>query len=234
MYYLRDLTIYNKDVFEERPPLMNKISLSPFFSFNQSEVTKFRAELALLVKELTILYSTRNVVTLVTQPNEEDAVALEMVAKEREAESLSQPQHNEQVNVTKTADAATTEKPTTQVEPLSEQEMPARVPEPINSSECNAVTQEKPLSESKMISICPQANSIVNAMRESFYKIYGEHYETVKEYGTSVMTRASYDEKVNLLVDSERYKGRMKPSDMQNAINRFVLIGKVKGSQLYR
>ena len=231
MYYLRDLTIYNKDVFEERPPLMNKISLSTFFSFDQFEVTKFRAELALLLKELTSLYSTRNVISLLTQPNEEDAIAVEMVAKEREAESLSQPQLREQVNVTISADPATTENPTavtelelseqemparkadpnnssecnavTQVEPLSEQKMPARVPEPINSSECNAVTQVEH-SESKMISICPQANSIVNAMRESFYKIYGEHYETVKEYGTSVMTRASYDEKVNLLVESER------------------------------
>jgi hypothetical protein len=118
----------------------------------------------------------------------------------------------------------------TQVEPRSEQEMPARESEPINGSEYNAVTQVEP-SESKMISICPSGNSFVNAMKESFYKIYCEH---VKEYGTSVMTRASYDEKVNLLVDSERYKGRTKPSDMQNAINRFVLIGKVKGSQLYR
>ncbi len=87
MYYLCDLTIYNKDVFEERPPLMNKISLSTFFSFNQSEVTKFRAELALLLKELTSLYSTRNVIRLLTQPNEEDAIAVEMVAKERKPNS---------------------------------------------------------------------------------------------------------------------------------------------------
>ncbi len=63
--------------------------------------------------------------------------------------------------------------------------------------------------------------------------IYCEHYGCVKEYGISVMTRATYDEKVNLLVDLEMYNGRTKPSDMQNAINRFVWIGKVKGCQLF-
>ncbi len=52
MYYLRDLNICNKDAFEEQPALMNKISLSPYFSFTQSEVTRFRAELALLLKGL--------------------------------------------------------------------------------------------------------------------------------------------------------------------------------------
>jgi hypothetical protein len=77
MYYLRYLTIYNKDVYEERPPLMKKISLCTFFSFDQSEVTKFRTELALLLKELTSLYSTTNVISLLTQPNEEDAIAVE-------------------------------------------------------------------------------------------------------------------------------------------------------------
>jgi hypothetical protein len=52
--------------------------------------------------------------------------------------------------------------------------------------------------------------------------IYCEHYESAKEYGMSVMTRATYDEKVNLLVDLEMYNGQTKPSDMQKAINRFV------------
>jgi hypothetical protein len=46
------------------------------------------------------------------------------------------------------------------------------------------VTQDD-TSQSKFISICPSANSIVNAMRESFYKIFGEHYESVKECGTT-------------------------------------------------
>jgi hypothetical protein len=73
----------------------------------------------------------------------------------------------------------------------------------MNSSEYNAVTQDEP-SESKLKSNFPSANSIVNAMRESFYKIYSEHYESVKEYGMTVMTRASSDEKLNLLVESER------------------------------
>ncbi len=52
MYYFRVLNICNKDVFEEQPALMNKISWSPYFSFNQSEVTRFRAKLALLLKGL--------------------------------------------------------------------------------------------------------------------------------------------------------------------------------------
>ncbi len=65
-----------------------------------------------------------------------------------------------------------------------------------------------------MISICPLTTSIVNAMRESVYNIYGEHFQSVKEKGMSVMTRATYDEKVQLLTDSKRYKGRTKPMEI--------------------
>jgi hypothetical protein len=49
------------------------------------------------------------------------------------------------------------------------------------------------------------------------------------------MTRAMYDQKVQLLIDanSQRYIGKSKPQVMQNAMTRFMLIGQVQGSQLY-
>lgn len=67
----------------------------------------------------------------------------------------------------------------------------------------------------EVISIGLSSKSIINAMRSSFYNIYSEHFECVKEGGTSVMTKASYDEMVQLLVDSERYKGQTKPMEIK-------------------
>ncbi len=51
-----------------------------------------------------------------------------------------------------------------------------------------------------------------------------------------MLTRELYDHKVQLLIDaeSERYKGKTKPQEMQKALNRFMLLGQVQGSQLYR
>jgi hypothetical protein len=73
-------------------------------------------------------------------------------------------------------------------------------------------------------------------MRESFYKVYSEHFEIVRGRGTSVMTRAMYYQKAQLLIDgnSQWYMGKSKPQVMQNAMTRFMLIGQVQGSQLYR
>ncbi len=85
----------------------------------------------------------------------------------------------------------------------------------------------------EVISIGPSSNSIINAMRASFYNIYMEHFESVKEKGTSVMTKTVYDKKVQLLKDSECYKGRTKPMDMHNALTRFVLVGQVQDHHLY-
>jgi hypothetical protein len=73
-------------------------------------------------------------------------------------------------------------------------------------------------------------------MKESFYRVYSEHFETVQVGGTTVLTRQQYDHKVQLLIDAESkgYKGKTKPQEMQNALHRFTLIGQVQGSQLYR
>jgi hypothetical protein len=70
-------------------------------------------------------------------------------------------------------------------------------------------------------------------MRISFYNICMEHFESVKEKGTSVMTKAVYDKNVQLLKNSEQYKGQTKPMDMQNSITGFVLVGQVQHHQLY-
>ncbi len=50
------------------------------------------------------------------------------------------------------------------------------------------------------------------------------------------MTRAMYYQKAQLLIDgnSQWYMGKSKPQVMQNAMTRFMLIGQVQGSQLYR
>jgi hypothetical protein len=87
----------------------------------------------------------------------------------------------------------------------------------------------------KVITIGPTSDSVLKLMKESFYRVYSEHFETVRVGGTTVLTRELYDHKVQLLIDaaSERYKGRTKPQEMQNALNRFTLLGQVQGSQLY-
>ena len=54
---------------------MNKLRLSPYFRFNQSDIDKFRAELLLLVKKLITLYSTRNEVNLLTQADEQELLS---------------------------------------------------------------------------------------------------------------------------------------------------------------
>ena len=75
MYYLQDVDIKFADVVKEQPPLMNKLSLSPYFRFDQSEITKFRAELVLLIRELSRIYLTRNEISLLSQEDEENSVA---------------------------------------------------------------------------------------------------------------------------------------------------------------
>ena len=72
MYYLQDVDIRFADVRDEQPPLMNKLSLSPYFRFNQSDIGKFRQELLLLIRKLVTLYSRRNEVNLLTQLDEEE------------------------------------------------------------------------------------------------------------------------------------------------------------------
>ncbi len=46
------------DLISENPPLMSKLSSSPYFDFNQSDIDKFHAELLVLLKTLIALYST--------------------------------------------------------------------------------------------------------------------------------------------------------------------------------
>jgi hypothetical protein len=41
----------------------------------------------------------------------------------------------------------------------------------------------------EVITIGPMSDSVIRSMRESFYKIYSEHFETEREGGASVMTR---------------------------------------------
>ncbi len=69
----------------------------------------------------------------------------------------------------------------------------------------------------ELITIGPNYESVVKSMRESFYKVYNKHFESVKGGGTTVMTRAIYDAKVQLLIDanSERYIGKTKAQIMQ-------------------
>lgn len=69
------------DVFNEQPPLMNKLSQSPHFHFNQSEIASFRAELLLLDEELSRLYSARNVMSLLTQADKEETLAVAKLMK---------------------------------------------------------------------------------------------------------------------------------------------------------
>jgi hypothetical protein len=84
----------------------------------------------------------------------------------------------------------------------------------------------------ELITIGPNSESVVKSMRESFYKVYNGHLESVKGGGTTLMTRPKYDAKVQLLIDanSEQYKGKTKPQIMQNALSRFTLIGQVPGN----
>jgi Ulp1 family protease len=75
MYYLQDFEIRFSDVRNEQPPLINILSLSPYFRFNQSDMDKFHAELLLIIKKLIMLYSTRNEVNLLTQADEEETLS---------------------------------------------------------------------------------------------------------------------------------------------------------------
>jgi hypothetical protein len=169
---------------------------------------------------LSRLYSTRNVISLFTQGDEEETLAASGTPKEITA-AVTQSADEEQLELIQTAEddnVAVTTQTTEEPNKLNN----------ITAEEENvAVTQDK-----EVMSIGPSSDSITNSMRSSFYKIYSEHFESVKEGGTSVMTNASYDEKVQLLIDSEKYKGGTKPLEMQNAMSSFVLIGQVKGSQL--
>ena len=233
MYYLQDIEITFADVIKEQPPLMNKLSLSPYFRFYQSTVTKFREELLLLLKELSRLYATRNVINLISQADEEETCLTQ--ADEQEPAAISKAPADY------TAALAVEEKPKLAEEhklELSEENDVAviQADEALSILHSGTIEEENAAVEGgkEVISIGPSSNSIINAMRASFYNIYMEHFESVKEKGTTVMTKAVYDEKVQLLKDSERYKGRTKPMDMQNALTRFVLVGQVQDCQLYQ
>ena len=257
MYYLQDVDIRFADVRDEQPPLMNKLSLSPYFRFNQSDIGKFRQELLLLIRKLVTLYSRRNEVNLLTQLDEEETqsgtvaangamtagcnnnreeilAGTENTVQEEVAVSLFRDEENA-VLVTQTDEEhLITDKEIAEAVNVA---LHDEVAGAIDDKVAAAVHESVPAASCKeVITVGPMSDSVIRSMKESFYKIYCEHFETAKEGGTSVMTRATYDEKVQLLIDanSEWYKGKSKPNDMQNAISRFILIGQVKGSQLYR
>jgi Ulp1 family protease len=73
-----------------------------------------------------------------------------------------------------------------------------------------AVVGEKvsPAPYKEVITIGPTLDSVLKSMKESFYRVYSEHFETVRVGGTTVLTRQQYDHKVQLLIDAEsKHKG---------------------------
>ncbi len=235
MYYLQYVDIKFADICKEQPPLMNKLSLSPYFRFDQSEITKFHAELLLLVRELSRMYLMRNQITLLSQEDEENITAVMKATEDNTAVGTETAVFEEELQLA----LASEDEKELELALASEQDNVAVVTQ---TDEAETFLGSRTASEEdaaakrgkEVISIGPSSLSVVNAMRISFYNIYMEHYKSVKEKGTSVMTKAIYDEKVQLLKDSERYKGRTKPMDMQNALTRFTLVGQVKDHQLYR
>ena len=235
MYYLQDVDIKFADVVKEQPPLMNKLSLSPYFRFDQSEITKFHAELLLLIRELSRMYLTRNEISLLSQEDEENIVAGTKGTEEKTAIENETAVFEEELQLA----LASEDEKELDLAIASEQDNVAVVTQTDEAETFlgsrNASEEDAAVERGKeVVSIGPSSLTVVNAMRISFYNIYMDHYESVKEKGTSVMTKATYDEKVQLLKDSERYKGRTKPMDMQNALTRFTLVGQVKDRQLYR
>ncbi len=104
---------------------------------------------------MTRLYSTRNVISLITQPDEHDTIAVETQVEDQGNESLTQVESSEQEAGRRAARPITIKEPNavTQLEP-SEEDTGVRVSESMKSSKCNAATQVE-ASASKMISICP-------------------------------------------------------------------------------
>jgi hypothetical protein len=213
---------------------MNKLSPSPYFRFNQSEITKFCAELLLLVRELSRIYLTRNQISLLSQEDEENTVAVTKATEDNTAVGTKTAVFEDELQLA----LASEDEKERQLALASEQDNVAVVTQ---TDEAETFLGTGTASEEdavvkigkEVISIGPSSVTVVNAMRISFYNICMEHYESVKEKGTGVMTKAVYDEKVQVLKDSEWYKGRMKPMDMQNALTRFVLVGQVQDRQLY-
>jgi hypothetical protein len=159
---------------------MNKLRLSPYFRFNQSDIDKFRAELLLLVKKLITLYSTRNEVNLLTQADEQELLSGTEAATDAMFAAMKSTKEE-------TVDGKVATAVQEKVAAAVDENVAAAVDEKVSAAPCQEV-----------ITIGPTSDSVIRSMRESFYKIYSEHFETVREGGTSVMTRAMYDEKVQL------------------------------------
>ncbi len=252
MYYLQDVEVSYTDIISENPPFMSKLSLSPYFDFNQSDIDKFHAELLLLIKMLISLYSTRTKVHMKTRGYEQnimsgtEAVTTDATISAEAAtgatltllisaveDTVLHELLQEDDNVDDNADDA---EGNAAIKSEVEETVHAKV-----AAEDEIVTgalyeQLSVETGRELITIGPNSESVVKSMRESFYQVYNEHFESVKGGGTTVMTRAMYDTKVQLHIDanSERYKGKTKPQKMQNALSRFTLIGQVPGSQLYQ
>jgi hypothetical protein len=260
MYYLQDVEVSYTDLISESPPLMSKISSSPYFDFNQSDIDKFRAELLVLLKTLIALYSTSTEGRMKTRGYEQEIMsgtgamrtdakilaegatgatltALKSAVEDTTLHKLLQEEENagledavhellqEDYNFDDNADDAEGNTEQFSVERRRDDNVDAKD----NAEQLSAETGRQ------LITIGPNSESVVKSMRESFYKVYNEIFERVKGGGTSVMTRAMYDAKVQLLIDanSERYKGKTKPQSMQNAVSRFMLIGQVPGVSIH-
>jgi hypothetical protein len=188
----------------------------------------FHVELLLLVKKLISLYLTRNDANLLTQANEEDirsgmeaATDATYSAKKSAEEETAEAATDAMFAVMKIAEEETLDDQVA----AEDENVAAAVDEKVS-----------PAPYKEVITNGPKSDSVLRSMRESFYKVYSKHFESVRGEGTSVMTRAMYDHKVQLLIDaeSELYKGKPKPQVMKNALSRFMLLSQVKGSQLYQ
>jgi hypothetical protein len=91
---------------------------------------------------LTRLYSTRNVISLITQSDEHDTIAVKTQVEEQHNESVTQVESSEHEAGRRAAKPTTTKEPNpvTLLEP-SEEDTDIRASESMKSSECNAATQ---------------------------------------------------------------------------------------------
>ena len=208
MYQFHDYSFYYDRIYSKYPTL-EEIVNSAAFDFSGKDIAKFRKNMGTLLDRLSTVYHDS-----ISKKTSTEPIIIEAdptVATEPMSSAVSSTQSTQQILTSDTITSA----------------VDVTVP-----TDSNAVTTEQVISAPATTSLTTD-KSIVGAMREQFYRIFGELYNKIVEGGTNTITKSRYDAIVQNLQQC-RAGGIKKTQDMKNNLKRYALASQVTNNELSR
>jgi hypothetical protein len=197
MYQFRDYSFYYERLYSKDHPLQ-EIVKSAAFDFSGKDIAKLRKNMGALLDRLSTLYLDSISNKKSTEPM--ISAADPTVATEPMSSAVSSTLSTHQILTTETITSGAD----------------GTVP-----TDSNALTTEPVISAPATTSLTTD-KSIVGAMREQFYRIFGVLYNKIVEGGTNTITKSRYDTIVQNLRQC-RAGGIKKTQDMKNNLKRYAL-----------